>query len=253
MQVNGLIRLLNASRLCISSRTSLPSYQLTAGIQSSAHLSDPAASGSKLLPERPKRPINAYIRYVQSVRSGLHAKNPKATPMDIAKIAAAQWHELDPATKSKLEAEFKKEQAVWLQKNAKYLSQLTDEHKDELRQAREEKTEERAKREYRKKVKELGKPKRPLNGFFLFSAGFKQKNLNKEENRAQIKLMAQKWSQLSEAEKAPYNARAAEALVKYREDMKKWEEKMIAQDHLDVIRRKNIILPAKKESKPRSQ
>lgn len=243
MQMNNLVRLFNSSRLRISSRTSLPSYQLAAGLQTTAHLSDPVASSSKL-PEKPKRPINAYIRYVQSIRSSLHAKNPKASPTDISKLAAAQWQVLDAASKSKLEEEYKKEQAVWLQKNAKYLSQLTDQQKEDIRQARVEKTEEKAKREYRKKVKELGRPKRPLNGFLLFCADKKPKNLSKEENKSQVKLMAQKWAQLSDAEKAPYNARAAEALVKYREDIKKWEDKMIAEDHLDVIRRKNIILPA---------
>lgn len=233
-------------------RTSLPSYQLTAGFRTSLHLSDPSTTDTQL-PKKPKRPINAYIRYVQSVRSTLHAQNPKASPTDISKLAAVQWQVLDPASKSKLEEEFKKEQAVWLQQNAKYLSQLTDEQKNEIRQAREEKTEEKAKRDHRKKVKELGRPKRPLNGFFLFCADQKPKNLNKEENRSQLKLLGQKWSQLSETEKVPYTTRAAAALVKYREDMKTWEEKMIAQDHMDVIRRKHIILPTKKESKPRAQ
>lgn len=255
MQVNNLVRLFNSSRLRVSSRTSLPSYQLAAGIQTTTYLSDPAASASKL-PEKPKRPINAYIRFVQSVRPSLHAKNPKASPTDISKLAAAQWQVLDAASKAKLEEEYKKEQAVWLQKNAKYLSQLTDQQKVDIRQARADKTEEKAKREFRKKVKELGRPKRPLNGFLLYCADVKPKNLSKEENKQQIKLMAQKWAQLSDADKAPYNARSAAALVKYREDIKQWEDKMIAQDHLDVIRRKNVILPqtttATKESKTRS-
>lgn len=249
--MQGLVRLLNSSRLCVSSRTSIPSYQLTAGLNTSTPLWDPVGSDSKL-PPRPKRPVNAFIRYVQSVRSSLHAKNPKASPADISKLAATQWQVLDAASKSKLEEEYKKEQAVWLEENAKYLSQLTDQQKEEIRQTRAEKTEEKAKREYRKKVKELGKPKRPLNGFLLFCADVKPKNLNKQENQSQIKLMGQKWAQLSEAEKAPYNSRAAEALVKYHEQMKQWEDKMIAEDHLDVIRRKHIILPTsskKKESK----
>lgn len=202
---------------------------------------------------KPKRPINAYIRFVQSVRSTLYAKNPKASPADISKLAGAEWQVLDPASKAKLEAEFKKDQAVWLQQNAKYLSQLTDEQKVDIRQARAEKSEEKAKREHRKKVKDLGKPKRPLNGFLLYLTEFRPKNLNKDENKEQIKLIGQKWSQLSEAEKAPYNSRAAEALVKYHEDVNQWEEKMIAQDHLDVVRRKNLILPPPKESKRRPQ
>ncbi|EAT34084.1 AAEL013643-PA [Aedes aegypti] len=246
MQVNNLVRLFNSSRLRISSRTSLPSYQLAAQFQTTSHLSDPAATSGSALPEKPKRPVNAYIRFLQSVRPSLLAKNPKASPTDISKLAAAQWQVLDPASKSKLEDEYKKEQTVWLQKNAKYLSQLTDQQKQDIRQARTEKTEEKAKREYKKKVKELGRPKRPLNGFLLYCADKKPKNLSKEENKLQLKLMAQKWAALSEMDKAPYNTRAAEALVKYREDIKNWEDQMIAQDHLDVIRRKNLILPPTK-------
>lgn len=252
MQMNGLVRLLNSTRFFLISRTSFPPHQLSVGLQTSQLLSEQATSDSKI-PKRPKRPVNAYIRYVQSVRSTLHAQNPKASPADISKLAAVQWQVLDPASKSKLEEEYKKEQAVWLQQNAKYLSQLTDQQKDEIRLAREEKTEEKAKRIYRRKVKELGRPKRPLNGFFLFCAEQKPKNLNKEENITQLKLLGQKWSQLSEEEKAPYNARAAEALVKYRADINQWEQKMIAEDHMDVIRRKNIIIPTKKESKPKAQ
>lgn len=231
MQVNNLVRLINSSRLRISSRTSLPSYQLVNGLKTTSFLSD------STLPEKPKRPINAYLRYVQTIRSSLYAKNPTASPGDISKLAAAQWQVLDAATKSKLENDFKKDQAVWIQENAKYLSQLTDQQKEDIRQARADKTEERAKREYKKKLKELGRPKRPLNGFLLYSADKKPKNLNKDQNRAQIKQMAQDWAKMSDKEKGPYNDLAAAALVKYREDVKKWEEKMIAQDHADMVRK----------------
>lgn len=242
MQMNNLVRLFNSSRLRISSRTSLPSYQLAVKFQTTAQLPNPASSGSAL-PVKPKRPVNSYIRFVQTVRPALKSKNPKASPADISKLAAAQWQMLDPASKAKHEEEYKKEQAVWLQKNAQYLSQLTDQQKEDIRQARSDKTEEKAKRDHRKKVKDLGRPKRPLNGFLLFCADNKPKVQSKEENKQQLKLMAQKWAQLSEVDKTPYKARAAEALVKYREEMKTWEEKMIAEDHMDVVRRKNLILP----------
>lgn len=255
MQVNNLVRLFNSSRLRISFRTSLPSYQLVANFQTTTQLSDPASTGSAL-PEKPKRPVNAYLRFLQTVRPSLKAKNPDASPAAISKLAAVQWQMLDSAAKAKHEDEFKREQAVWLQKNAKYLSQLTDQQREDIRQARSEKSEEKAKREHRKKLKDLGRPKRPLNGFLLYIADRKPKNLSKEENKQQLKLLAQKWAQLSDADKAPYNAQAAEALVKYREEVEKWEEKMIAGDHLDVIRRKHLILPpgslAAKEAKTKA-
>lgn len=244
MQMNNLVRLFNSSRLRISARTSLPSYQLDNGFKTTSLLFNSTT------PERPKRPINAYLRYVQSIRANLHAQNPKASPVEISKLAAAQWQVLDAASKSKLEDDYKKDQAVWIQENAKYLSQLTDQQKDDIRQARVDKVEERVKREHKKKLKELGRPKRPMNGFLLFSADKKPKNLNRDQNREQIKQMAQEWAQMSEKEKAPYNNRAADALVKYREDVKKWEEKMIAQNHEDVVRRKTTTTT--KDSKTRS-
>lgn len=193
--------------------------------------------------------MNTYIRYIKSVRSTLQAKNPTASATDISKLAAMQWQVLDSSAKAKLEEEFKKEQAVWIQKNAKYLSLLTDKDKEQIRQDRLEKTEEKAKREHRKRVKELGKPKRPLNGFLLYCIDQKPKNLNREQNRKQIKELAQKWSNMSDSEKEPYNSRGADAKAKYREDMKRWEEEMAAQNNFDVIRRQNIIISPKKESK----
>uniref|UniRef100_A0A1Q3F5F9 Putative transcription factor a mitochondrial n=1 Tax=Culex tarsalis TaxID=7177 RepID=A0A1Q3F5F9_CULTA len=237
MQMNILSRLFSSTRLWT---TNIRSTGLGAGLKTSAAGGEPAGT----LPVKPKRPVNAYIRFLQSIRPELKTKNPKASPTEISKLAAVQWQVLDLANKTKLEEEYKKEQAIWLEQNAKYLSQLTDEQKEEIRQNRVEKSEVKAKREHRKRVKELGKPKRPLNGFLLYCQDQKPKNLNREENRSQIKSLSEQWSKLSEAQKEPYQRRAVDAVAKYREDMLKWEEKMIAQDNMDVVRRKNVLIPA---------
>lgn len=243
MQMNGLLRLFSSARLLTNFRSTVPSYQLSSGLKTTG--------GEATLPVKPKRPVNAYIRFLQNIRPSLKVKNPKASPTEISRLAAAEWQVLDLANKAKLEEEFKKEQAVWLQQNAKYLSQLTDDQKEEIRQSRVDKTEEKAKREHRKRVKDLGKPKRPLNGFLMYCQDQKPKNLTRDENRSQIKTLSEKWTKLSEIQKEPYQRRAADALVKYREDMLKWEEKMIAQDNLDVVRRKNVLIPPPaKESAP---
>lgn len=236
MQMNVLSRLFSSTRLWT---TNIRSTGLCSGLKTSAAGGEPSN-----LPVRPKRPVNAYIRFLQNIRPALKTKNPKASPTEISKLAAAQWQVLDLANKNKLEEEFKKEQAIWLQQNAKYLSQLTDEQKDEIRQTRVEKGEEKAKREHRKRVKDLGKPKRPLNGFLLYCQDQKPKNLTRDENRSQIKSLSEQWSKLSEAQKEPYQRRSADAVAKYREDMLKWEEKMIAEDNMDVVRRKNVLIPA---------
>ncbi|XP_058449725.1 transcription factor A, mitochondrial [Malaya genurostris] len=241
MQIINLVRSFNI----VGHRPIFTAYQLNCGFKTSHHFYDPAGAASTQT-EKPKRPLNTFIRFAQSVRPSLLAKHPNATPAEISKMAAAQWQVLDAASKSKLTEAYKKEQEVWLMKNAKYLNQLTDQQKDEIRQARLQKQEDKDKREHRKRVKELGRPKRPLNGYLLYCAEHKTTSMSREENKTHIKKMAEVWGKLSEAEKQPYNQRAADALVKFHDDLSKWEEKMMSQDNMDVVRRKSIIIPPKK-------
>ncbi|XP_055542392.1 transcription factor A, mitochondrial [Wyeomyia smithii] len=249
MQAFGLGRSFLSSTLFVTKRpVASLHYQQRCGIQISTNLLCPASKESTL-PERPKRPCNPFIKYAQSVRTSLMAKNPVATPREITKLAAVQWNQLDTAEKSKLAEAFKEEQAVWLQQNAKYLNQLTDQQKDDIRQDRLKKLEEKSRREQRKRIKELGKPKRPLNGFLLYVLEQRPKNLNREENSAYLKSMGERWAKMSEAEKEPYNRRAADGLAKYHNEVKQWEEKMSAENNMDVIRRKNVIITEKKETK----
>lgn len=226
---------------------SLP-YQLNCGIKTSTQLLFPA-SKEVTLPEKPKRPSNPFIKYVKTVRASLMTKNPRASPPEITKLAAVQWNQLDTAAKSKLAEEYKNELSAWLQQNAKYLNQLTDQQKEDIRQARLKKTEDKVKRDHRKRLKELGKPKRPLNGYLLFCFDDRPTKLNKEENVRFLKTKAERWGKMTDAEKDPYNRRAADGLVKYHNDVKAWEEKMSAENNLDVIRRKNIIVSETKDAK----
>ncbi|XP_055637778.1 transcription factor A, mitochondrial [Toxorhynchites rutilus septentrionalis] len=243
--MNTLVRLFQSPRLWITSRpTGLP-YQVNSSITTTAYSADQSATNSKL-PEKPKRPINAFMRFLQSVRSSLRAQHPSASTPEIARLATAQWQVLDAKAKSKLEDEYKKDQAVWLQKNAKYLSELTDDQKESIRQAQQDKSERKAKRECRMRAKQLGKPKRPQNGFLLFVSEHASKTASKEDNIAQVKSLAQKWAKFTDVEKKPYNSRALDALLKYQNDMRIWEEQMVAENNLDVIRRKHILLPEKK-------
>ncbi|XP_062551587.1 transcription factor A, mitochondrial-like [Armigeres subalbatus] len=249
MQMNNLARLFNCVQLKINSRTALPSYQLANTLNTTSFLSDQAASDPTLT-EKPKRPINAFLRYYQSVRPILQAKNPTVSLMDISKLVSAQWKDLNATKKTKLQREFNADHAIWLQKNAKYLEQLTDQRKQDIRQARADKAAKRAKREHRKKLKELGRPKRPLTAFLLYHFDKRPNKLTKDQIKSLVKQHALEWSHMSNEEKDQYNKRSAEALAKYREDVAQWEKEMIARDHVDVVRRKhaaNIPTVARKD------
>lgn len=251
MQLINLVRQFKSAKFQISSRTILPSYQRTNGFNTTSSLSNRSPPESRT-PEKPKRPMNSYVRYYQSIRATLQAKNPAASTLDLTKLAAAQWKLLDAKSKSKFVDEFKKEQAIWVQKNATYLSQLTDQQKNAIREARANKLAERIKQEHRKKLRELGRTKRPMTSFLFFYHDKRPTALTKEQNKALLKQMAQEWARMSDEDKAPYYSRSAQALAKYREAIDKWEKEMIAQDHAEVVRHKNaanIPIVTTKQSK----
>ncbi|XP_052897129.1 transcription factor A, mitochondrial [Anopheles moucheti] len=245
MQFNTLARLLYSPRLLLSS---WQTGQLASTQCSGLHITT-SLNFAETVPVKPKRPVNPYIRYVQGVRSSLASANPKASPTEISKLAAVKWHSLDQASKTKYEEEYKREQAVWLQKNAKYLSQLTDVQKEEIKLERQQRNEEKIKREQKRLLKELGRPKRPMNGFFLFCLQNKPiHKLSKEDNQMHMKNLGLQWKRLSDAEKEPYNKEAEDGMKRYQEEMKKWEDKMMSSENVEAVRKKNVLLPPSRAS-----
>uniref|UniRef100_A0AAG5DUM9 HMG box domain-containing protein n=1 Tax=Anopheles atroparvus TaxID=41427 RepID=A0AAG5DUM9_ANOAO len=245
MQFNSLVRPLLSARLVLTTRQTAPDATThCAGLHITAAVNDDGGLPKSATPEKPKRPVNTYIRFVQSIRSSLASTNPKASPTDISKLAAVKWQTLDQSTKTKLEEEYKREQAVWLQKNAKYLSQLTDAQKQEMKLERQQKQEEKAKREQKRMMKELGRPKRPMNGYLRFCAHNKPKQgLTLEENKMQMKNLGLQWKRLSDADRERYTREAEEDMKRYHGEMKEWEDKMLASDNMEAVRKKNVLLP----------
>lgn len=245
MQLNLLVRVLNSPRFLLTSRQTVPvATTHSSGLHSTVPLKDDGDVIKATTLEKPKRPVNTYIRFVQSIRTSLATANPKASPTDISKLAAVKWQALDQTAKTKLEEEYKRDQAVWLQKNAKYLSQLTDAQKQELKQERQQKQEEKGKRDHKRMMKDLGRPKRPINGYLRFCAHNKPKTgLSLEENKMQMKNLGLQWQRMSDAEKEKYNREAEEDMKRYHKEMKDWEDKMLASDNIDAVRKKNVLLP----------
>lgn len=53
--------------------------------------------------------------------------------------------------------------------------------------------------------------------------------------------MAREWEIMPDARKEKYKEEAKLALDKYKSDMLVWEESMIRQGHIDVIRSKDLL------------
>ncbi|KAH7523396.1 HMG1/2-like protein [Ziziphus jujuba] len=87
----------------------------------------------------------------------------------------------------------------------------------------------KAGRKSSKKAKDPNKPKRPASAFFVFMEEFR-KQFNKEnpENKAVSavgKAAGAKWKSMSDAEKAPYVAKAEKRKVEYEKNMKAYNKR----------------------------
>uniref|UniRef100_A0A7N0RBP8 HMG box domain-containing protein n=1 Tax=Kalanchoe fedtschenkoi TaxID=63787 RepID=A0A7N0RBP8_KALFE len=81
----------------------------------------------------------------------------------------------------------------------------------------------------KKAAKDPNKPKRPASAFFVFMEDFrkqfKEQNPNNKSVAAVGKAGGEKWKSMSEAEKAPYVAKAEKRKTQYDKDLKAYEKK----------------------------
>jgi transcription factor A, mitochondrial len=207
------------------------------------------------LPPRPKKPLTPYFRYMQKQRPKLVEQNPKISLTDIVKICAKQWETVDEATKKKLDAEYQKEKITYIEERAKYQSKLTDEQRNELQTFKQEAAEAKEKRALRKKIRELGRPKKPATPFLRYLAAEmtkKPRTPGSPTYREHQKTISEVWNKLSEAEKQPYFRSYQKDEELYKKALPVWEEKMIRAGHLDVIRQDVTMLePPKPKSTPK--
>ncbi|XP_057808124.1 high mobility group B protein 1 [Salvia miltiorrhiza] len=81
----------------------------------------------------------------------------------------------------------------------------------------------------KKAIKDPNKPKRPPSAFFVFleefRKTFKKENPNVKAVSAVGKAGGERWKSLSEAEKAPYEAKAAKRKVEYEKLMNAYNKK----------------------------
>ncbi|KAK6939088.1 High mobility group box domain [Dillenia turbinata] len=80
-----------------------------------------------------------------------------------------------------------------------------------------------------KAAKDPNKPKRPASAFFVFMEEFRKQYAEKHPNNKQVSVVGKaggdKWKSLSEAEKAPYVAKAEKRKQDYEKQMKAYNKR----------------------------
>lgn len=93
----------------------------------------------------------------------------------------------------------------------------------------------------------MDKPKKPKSGFIRFLVeSFENYRKGEEDYRSYHKKLVQQWKELAEAKRAEYNAAAKAELVTYKQDLAKWELKMIRLGNVELVRQEALIEPTTK-------
>ncbi|XP_068617812.1 transcription factor A, mitochondrial-like isoform X2 [Battus philenor] len=189
--------------------------------------------------EKPKRPLTPFFKFMTQMRPALLAKNPGISSKEATLWISKHWQELDSETKTQMVKEFEKDQEDYKKIKAMYESSLTEQQKEDIKRVKAEMTAAKEKRKLKAELKEMGKPKKPMSSYFLFSQTKKelfQGHQNMKENQERIKTA---WLKLPESERVKYEKQAQALMEKYKKDMEAWELKMISIGRTDLVRVKD--------------
>ncbi|CAH0563315.1 unnamed protein product [Brassicogethes aeneus] len=194
------------------------------------------------IPEKPKRPLTAYLRYLAEHRPVVTRENPDLKAKDIVRKCAEDWNKLHDSIKEKFAAEWKVESESYDTKLLKYNESLTPDMRDALKKATKEQKSKKERRKLKKLYREHNKPKRPLTAYALYLT-----DLCKQEGKHLRDIFAEKkqaWSTLPQQEKDKYQDMYIKEKVRFEKELAAWEKKMREDGHEDLVGKKEEVIPA---------
>lgn len=169
-------------------------------------------------PPRPKKPLTPYFRFMRDMRPKLIDQDPKISQIEIVQELSRKWATVDPQLKQKLQSEYKKEQEIYVAQRTKYDAKLTDEQRSNIKQLKQELLDAKERKQLRKRVKELGRPKKPASAFLRFVASERTNTpqTSQQTYREWHQKATAKWSRLSDDEKAVFLSESRKELDQYK-------------------------------------
>lgn len=183
----------------------------------------------------PKRPLNGYMRYVLQQQPIVTRQNPEIKSVDIIRKIAQQWRTMSPEQKQPFQDASLRAREQFKVDLERYQAQLTP---AQVQQQTLEKRQRRAKRQAIRKKRELtnlGKPKRPRSAFNIFmSEHFEE--ARGTTTQAKMKSLLEDWKNLFSHQKQVYTQLAQDDKIRYKNEIKSWEEHMVEIGREDLVR-----------------
>ncbi|KAF4790252.1 ubiquitin conjugating enzyme E2 D1 [Turdus rufiventris] len=161
----------------------------------------------------------------------------EASSVELIKKLAGAWKELPASQKQVYEEARKTDWKRYGELMAAYKAQLTPAQAAALKEERRKQLAKRRSIRAKRELNLLGKPKRARSGFNIFLS----ENFQESEGVspvAKLKKLFDTWQKLSTAQKQPYLQLAEDDKVRYENEMKSWEAKMIELGREDLVRSK---------------
>ncbi|XP_054030616.1 transcription factor A, mitochondrial [Dryobates pubescens] len=198
--------------------------------------------------ERPKRPLTAYCRFLKDNHLAFKQKNPESSSSELLKKLAGAWRELPESQKQAYAEAQKAEWQRYKEQVEAYKAQLTPAQAAALKEERRKRLARRRSVRAKRELSVLGKPKRPRTGFNIFvSENFQE--CQGITPMAKMKQLFDSWQKLSTSQKQPYLQLAEDDKVRYANEMKSWEAKMVELGREDLLRSKMQTQKAKAAKK----
>uniref|UniRef100_A0A1A7X3U0 Transcription factor A, mitochondrial n=1 Tax=Iconisemion striatum TaxID=60296 RepID=A0A1A7X3U0_9TELE len=187
----------------------------------------------------PKRPLNGYLRYVLQQKPVVTSQNPDIKSVDVIRTIAQQWRMLSPEQKQPFQEASLQAREQFKVDLQKYKAQLTPAELQQ--QALEKKTRMHKRKAIRKKreMTSLGKPKRPRSAFNIFMSEHFQEARG-STTQAKMKSLFEDWRSLLGHHKKVYTQLAEDDKIRYKNEMKSWEDHMVEIGREDLIREQTL-------------
>jgi len=186
-------------------------------------------SAAAPLLEIPKKPNTPWVNFFKDNLPEYRKKNPGAKVSDLMPKISEEWKNLPAQKKDPMVAQYEAEKVKYQKLMDKVPEEVKEKAKAEKRQKKAIASGRSAAAELKDMLESLGKPKRPLSGYMLFSKDRRARMTASESQKSPpdlIKMFAAEWKGLSEAQKQPYLDKYEKLKAEHDRVMEKWTEKM---------------------------
>ncbi|XP_028821367.1 transcription factor A, mitochondrial-like isoform X2 [Denticeps clupeoides] len=175
-----------------------------------------------------------FVKQQQPVVSGQH---PDVKVVEIVRKIAQQWRALTPEQKQPFQQASLQERERYKAAMEEYHAQLTPTQSAAIMSEKRLKMARRRALRKKRELTSLGKPKRPRTAFNIFMAEHFEEAKG-TTMQGKMKSLMDDWKKLLANQKQVYVQLAEDDKIRYKNEMKAWEEHMVEIGREDVVRRK---------------